>query len=108
MIAELRAEELVQVVASQPGWIWKVQLSGLRTEPLTICEHVNPAVVRDQAKRVQAYLAALIREATGTSAGLRLYVQPLSVKGDDHELDDDERTVEGIQRPSQGEVGQTH
>jgi hypothetical protein len=32
----------------------------------------------------------------------------LSVKGDDHELDDDERTVEGIQRPSQGEVGQTH
>jgi hypothetical protein len=98
--AEERAERLVQVVTPRPGGMWSVQLCELLAEPVIVCEHPNPAVVRDEAKRVRAYVTALIREVAGRHSDLRVY-RPDSqslTKGDPHELDDREGPMEGVQR----------
>jgi hypothetical protein len=56
------AEELVRVAAGEPGGPWTVELRGLLPEPVVLNRHPNPALVQEDAERIKAYLAALIRE----------------------------------------------
>ena len=67
------AEALVKVTTQEPGGPWSVELGQLLPEPLLLCTHPNPALVEEDAKRVKAYLAALIREARQGSRSLKVF-----------------------------------
>ncbi len=57
------AEALVSVSSEQPGAPWSVEMGRLLPQPIRVCTHQNPTLVEDDANRIKAYLAALIREA---------------------------------------------
>ena len=67
------ANALVKVTTKESGGPWSVTLVELLPEPLLLGTHPNPAVVEDDARRVKAYLAALIREVQRGGPSLKVF-----------------------------------
>jgi hypothetical protein len=70
---EERADSLVRVMTNEPGGGWFVELGGLLPEPVRLCANLNPSLVQDDAKRIKAYLAALIQEERRRSRSLTVF-----------------------------------
>ena len=64
---EQRARALVGVAAKVRGGPWFVQLRELADPPVWLGPYPNKSVAQEDAERVQAFLAAVIR-AAGSSA----------------------------------------
>jgi hypothetical protein len=64
MTAEERATELVAVVPDS-GAAHAIELRGPGLAPAQVFLSPNPAVVRERAEAIRAFVAAVLREAAG-------------------------------------------
>ncbi len=60
---EERAQKLVELHSNWPGGAWYVRLVELADPPILIGPYDNPELARDEMKRLQQFVAALIRES---------------------------------------------
>jgi len=62
--AEDGVESLVRIDTKHPGEGWCVFLEGVDEEEVCLGPYANPSVAREQAEKIQKYLAALIRKVS--------------------------------------------
>jgi hypothetical protein len=63
--AEERAKALVEAGPKEAGGFWFVRLKELVSPEVLLGPYENPALAKEDAKRVRAFVAAVIREARG-------------------------------------------
>jgi hypothetical protein len=69
--SEKRAEELVTVIHKPTGGAFYVCLSELVKPPVLLGPYMNPSVAAEDAEKIRAFVAAVIRESRGpTLVGL--------------------------------------
>ncbi len=59
--ADARADTLVRVRTRQPGGPWFIELVDALPTPVRLGPYDNPAIAKDEARQLRAYLSALLR-----------------------------------------------